>query len=82
MRDYVNRTSEPVPSDRLRYAVEILTDDLKVANRISIPSLIQRIIKNTMYNGSVLPMRRGDQIIANIFALSNEVLFEVSAWAS
>jgi len=71
-----------VPSDRLRYAVEILTDDLKVANRISIPSLIQRIIKNTMYNGSVLPMRRGDQIIANIFALSNEVLFEVSAWAS
>jgi len=66
VRDYVNRTSEPVPSDRLRYAVEILTDDLKVANRISIPSLIQRIIKNTMYNGSVLPMRRGDQIIANI----------------
>ena len=27
VRDYVNRTSEPVPSDRLRYAVEILTDD-------------------------------------------------------
>ncbi|MFN3135747.1 MAG: UvrD-helicase domain-containing protein, partial [Candidatus Kryptonium sp.] len=64
--DYVNRGKEPVASDKLRYAVEILMGDLKVANRISIPSLIQRIIKNTMYNGSTLPMRRGEQIIANI----------------
>ncbi len=65
-QDYINRGEEPLPSDRLKYAVEILMEDLKVANRISIPSLIQRLIKNTMYNGSVLPVRRGEQIIANI----------------
>ncbi|CUS98470.1 ATP-dependent helicase/nuclease subunit A [Candidatus Kryptobacter tengchongensis] len=66
VNDYVERAGEPMPSDRLKRAVEILTEDLIVANRMSIPSLIQRIIENTMYNGSVLPMRRGEQMIANI----------------
>ncbi len=64
--DYVNRVEEPKPSERLKRAVKILEEDLKVANRMSIPSLIQRIIVNTMYSGSVLPMRRGEQIIANV----------------
>ncbi|MDW8109836.1 MAG: UvrD-helicase domain-containing protein [Candidatus Kryptonium sp.] len=64
--DYIKRDKEPTPSEKLKYAVNILLDDLKVAGRMSIPSLIQRIIEKTMYNGSVLPMRRGEQIIANI----------------
>ncbi len=64
--DYVKRSDEPKATDRLRRAVQILEENLKVANRMSIPSLIQRILINTMYNGSVLPMRRGEQIIANV----------------
>jgi len=66
VRNYIHRSDDPKPSDDLKRAVEILEDDLRVANRMSIPSLIHRIIENTMYNGSVLPMRRGEQIVANI----------------
>ncbi len=66
VKSFVSRVEEPLPSEGLKRAVNLLEEDLKVANRVSIPSLIQRIILNTSYNGSVLPMRRGEQIVANI----------------
>jgi ATP-dependent helicase/nuclease subunit A len=66
VRSFATRVDEPLPSEGLKRAVNLLEEDLKVANKVSIPSLIQRIILNTSYNGSVLPMRRGEQIVANV----------------
>ena len=53
----------------LRRAVSILRADLALANRLSIPLLVQRIFRVTGWRGTVAGLARGEQHAANIAKL-------------
>jgi len=57
---------EPEASARIRYAVATLQEDLEIANRMSIPFLINRILSQTGWLGAVIGGQRGELNIANL----------------
>lgn len=58
--------SEVEVSARIRYAVTTLQEDLEIANRMSIPFLINRILSQTGWLGAVIGGQRGELNIANV----------------
>ncbi len=57
------------PKPELRNAYSILRADLELANRLSIPLLVQRIFRVTGWRGTVAGLARGEQHAANIAKL-------------
>ena len=50
----------------LRYAVEVLKDNLNLANRLPIPELVDRFFRQTGWYGVIAGMPFGEQRIANV----------------
>jgi ATP-dependent helicase/nuclease subunit A len=57
---------KPEASTRIRFAVATLRKDLELAGRISIPSLIDRILLQTGWLGTVAGGMRGELNVANL----------------
>ncbi len=55
----------------VRRAVALLHEDIRLANRLSIPFLVQRILGKTGWRGSVAGFEQGDQHSSNIDKLVN-----------
>ena len=53
-------------SKALLRAVEILEEDVEVADRLSVPDLVNRIVERTSYAGFVAGMARSGQLFANL----------------
>lgn len=56
----------PNSSPSLKRAEAILLDNIAVANRMSIPLLVQRIFRQTGWTGAIAGIERGAQSIANV----------------
>ena len=71
--DFWSKTKLRVGSDGasepLKRACSILQEDLLLANRLSIPLLVQRIVRKTGWIGTVAGIQRGEQTRANVLKL-------------
>ncbi|MBI5473450.1 MAG: UvrD-helicase domain-containing protein [Ignavibacteriae bacterium] len=61
-----SRGSAVKNSAALTRAVDVLLEDVEVADRLSVPDLVNRIIERTSYAGFVAGMARSDQLFANL----------------
>ena len=59
-------TDKGKPSDLLKRSLRILSSDLDYAKRLSIPFLLQRILRNTGWEGTVAGLQTGGQSSANV----------------